>query len=291
MSFPALQYDTLSEFRAHGTKFLAFNPQGDAGREAHWKSFERVRMGFYGQMTNVMFKALNEQLEFVLDNVRQSRTPSQTMNAVRSATGRMRPIYERRVRELTRTVIPRFAELTLESFPKGARRPVEQKQDDEVDYWLDVADRYVTNNAGTLITAPNETTRQELMGAARVASQRGLQEGWGMDRIAEEIQEESEVAVSRRRATVIARTEVIRASNHASLAAARSTNMRLRKEWIATQDNRVRDTHDEANGQIVPMEDNFNVGGYSAPYPAAPTLPPKESVQCRCTVAYLSSDD
>lgn len=288
MTLPALHHKSFASFRAHGTKFAPFNPSTDGQREAHWKAFERVRFGFYGRMTTTVQAGLRDQLSFVLDNVRASRVPSQTVNAVRAATNRMRPIYERRIRSLYRAVVPTFAELTLEGFPKSARAPVATKQGDEdVDYWLDVADRYVTNHGGTLITAPNETTRATLIEAARVASQRGLESGWGMDRIAREIRDEADVVISQRRATVIARTEVIRASNYASLAGARSTDIALNKEWISTLDDRVRETHADADQQVVPLESSFTVGGFPAMYPADPALPARESVQCRCTLAYI----
>lgn len=287
MCYPALKFESFAEFSEGEHKFHAFNPQGEEEREAHWKSFESVRNGFYGSSANRIQRGLREQRDFILDNVRQSRRPEAVPNAVQAATGRMAPIYKEAVMAVAKQVIPTFADLTLDSFPKSARLPVEEKQDGDNDIWFDEAQRYVRNNTGTLITAPNETTKRFFMEAATAATRQGLEEGWGIPRIAEKIEEETGKAIGKRRSTVIARTEVIRASNYAATAAADATNLALNKEWIATMDDRVRDTHFDAHGQIVPQKERFTVGGYKARYPADPALPASESVQCRCTVAFL----
>lgn len=56
------------------------------------------------------------------------------------------------------------------------------------------------------------------------------------------------------------------------------------KEWVSSEDVRVRPTHVRANGQKVKADEHFDVGGYPALYPMDPELPAKESVNCRCLV-------
>lgn len=56
----------------------------------------------------------------------------------------------------------------------------------------------------------------------------------------------------------------------------------LHKEWCALLDDHARPTHAEAHGQVVGVDEDFDVGGYAASYPSDPRLPPKESVGCRC---------
>lgn len=58
------------------------------------------------------------------------------------------------------------------------------------------------------------------------------------------------------------------------------------KMWVSRRDGQVRDTHIEADGQVVAVDSTFTVGGYSMLYPHDPAAPAKETANCRCvTVA------
>lgn len=85
------------------------------------------------------------------------------------------------------------------------------------------------------------------------------------------------------RAEAIARTETIRAANAGSEAIYRA-NAVERKEWLAAIDSRTRDSHAIASGQIVGMDEAFQVGGFAMRYPGDPNAPPGETVNCRCVV-------
>lgn len=58
------------------------------------------------------------------------------------------------------------------------------------------------------------------------------------------------------------------------------------KEWHTIMDGRERDTHAIANGQIVPIDEPFIVGGYKMMFPRDVTYgaPPKEIINCRCSI-------
>lgn len=88
------------------------------------------------------------------------------------------------------------------------------------------------------------------------------------------------------RATVVARTESIGALNAARMDAfrvvAEDEGGVFEKVWISTQDSRTRETHREADGQRVPLEAPFKVGGFPLMFPGDPTGPPQETIQCRC---------
>lgn len=93
--------------------------------------------------------------------------------------------------------------------------------------------------------------------------------------------------ISRSRAETIARTEVISASNAGALAGARAIPeiAPATKIWLATGDARTRPSHREADGQVVPLDEPFDVGGYPLDYPGADG-PAEEVVNCRCTVTF-----
>jgi hypothetical protein len=82
------------------------------------------------------------------------------------------------------------------------------------------------------------------------------------------------------RTELIARTETIRASAAGSMEIFRDWNVQ-KKEWLATMgDGRTRDTHAEANGQVVGIDEKFDIGGYPADCPGDPALPPEEAINC-----------
>ena len=93
------------------------------------------------------------------------------------------------------------------------------------------------------------------------------------------------------RAEVIARTEslnALRAGQHESILQAIETGevdtANTYHEWDASGDSRTRPTHAMAEGQRVPIDQPFVVGGYRLMYPGDSSLgaAASETIQCRC---------
>lgn len=93
-------------------------------------------------------------------------------------------------------------------------------------------------------------------------------------------------------ARAMARTDLNGLSNGGSLHVAQqslaTSEEPVYKTWLATPDERTRDTHEEADGQTVPLNENFRVGLSSLPYPGFPFAPAEEVINCRCTITYTS---
>lgn len=53
-------------------------------------------------------------------------------------------------------------------------------------------------------------------------------------------------------------------------------------EWVTMEDDRVRDTHKEAAGQVVPSGQPFSVGDAKLLYPGQPVGDPANWINCRC---------
>lgn len=84
------------------------------------------------------------------------------------------------------------------------------------------------------------------------------------------------------RTEMIARTETIRASNAGTNELFSEWGVR-QQEWLATKDDRTRDDHAEADGQIVNMGAAFYVGGEWLDFPGDPNGSPENTINCRCT--------
>jgi F like protein len=152
--------------------------------------------------------------------------------------------------------------------------------------WTDVPSTQDALAEAYLATARNRLVGvgDELWEHAREELLEGMRQGEGVDELAARIV--GAPGMTEARASVVARTEVIGATNAGALAQVRATGMTGWKEWIATEDNRVRDTHEFADHDRVRLDQHFIVGGFPMERPHDPAGPPQETVNCRCSLGY-----
>lgn len=120
----------------------------------------------------------------------------------------------------------------------------------------------------------------------------GLLDGDSVDEIAKSIDQRSIFGAERAR--TIARTEATKAVNMATdqaYGAAANSGINIRKEWLVSYDDRVRDTHIELDGQVVNVNDQFVVPstGDRTESPAAFGIA-SEDINCRCTLIPVIGD-
>lgn len=129
------------------------------------------------------------------------------------------------------------------------------------------------------------TLGDEMFDEVAAQIQEGARLGEDVDAIALRVQRVVGNALWRARR--IARTEMTRAANNASLAEMLFSGLEGSKRWVSNEDNRVRPTHREADGQEVPIRETFDVGGFPLLYPGDPTGPPGETINCRCDLEHV----
>lgn len=158
-----------------------------------------------------------------------------------------------------------------------------------VDKWTIYMRSYVKQRLGDRITSIAENTALQAKLIIREAAEQALTDGLGsmeLARIIRDALNTEMIPMNTWRALRIARTEVVGASNRGSFVGARELNVPMNKIWIATMDNRTRDTHAAVNGQSVDMSAPFNVGGVPMECPGDPDGLPEDIINCRCTLAY-----
>lgn len=117
---------------------------------------------------------------------------------------------------------------------------------------------------------------------------KGREEEWTDAQTAKEIRTRVS-GIGGSRAKTIARTESHSSSMAGSFEAAQNLGVdNLRKEWLTVEDDRVRDDHAELQGEIVDMNDSFDVGGDELDYPGDPSGSPEETINCRCVLTYTT---
>jgi HK97 family phage portal protein len=86
------------------------------------------------------------------------------------------------------------------------------------------------------------------------------------------------------RAERIARTETTAALNMGYEESLKATGVR-RKMWVTAHDERVRESHQQMEGEIVDLDDYFVLpSGARLRFPCDPEGQPEEVINCRCTI-------
>lgn len=139
-------------------------------------------------------------------------------------------------------------------------------------------DEWLRENAGKRITGITESSRKKI--AAQIAA--GTSAGETLAQIARRIDRFYLEDVIPNRSMVIARTEVGSATNWSQHQIAVDTGVHMEKEWLALNDDRTRDDHSEADGQVVDLDEPFEVGADLLMYPGDPAGGPEQVINCRC---------
>ena len=120
----------------------------------------------------------------------------------------------------------------------------------------------------------NETTAQQVVGAIRKANELGE----SIPQIADRIEHIRDVSRARAEATAI--TEMVGATGEGHLQAFEQAEIE-KKQWWTALDERVRDSHAAAHGQIRRLSEDFDVGGQKLRAPGQGGSA-EEVIGCRC---------
>lgn len=82
-------------------------------------------------------------------------------------------------------------------------------------------------------------------------------------------------------------TSKFNAAQEAAIEQATRLFPQAKKRWDSQRDERVRETHQHAHGQIRSLRSSFRVGAALMPYPGWPFGPPEEVFGCRCFVTLV----
>lgn len=112
----------------------------------------------------------------------------------------------------------------------------------------------------------------------------GILQGESIGKLADRLQTNIP-NMNRTSAIRTARTAITNAENAGrqdSFEQASKLGIKVYKRWVATKDNRTRHDHGKADGQIVPYDQPFTVGGEELMFPAIKTGSPWNIYNCRC---------
>lgn len=156
--------------------------------------------------------------------------------------------------------------------------------------WMET---YLQDVENKMVQTPDSVFRQ-----IASALDKGTAKGEGTELLSDRVQDVLDFNGTLdwpRRSELVARTETTGAFNAATLEAARvqekTLGVTLEKAWVCTIDGRTRDDHFAADGQRVPLDGTFLVGGHEMRYPGDKNAPVEQVANCRCTIVELEPDD
>ena len=233
-----------------------------------WKQFDQQRWQFLRYARREFRRALSKQIAPVIQAL-QDKGTHDTEGAL-DLLVRKKPMEDAFVR-VYRRVGSHFGRVTFRQYAKS-----------ETDTWTQNVINAVLTESYDKIEGITNTSKDKIK---RLIG-KGVQDGLGINEIARSIR--SDVG-SMKRSTLIARTEIISASNLGSMEGARATGLPMRKIWLSTLDERTRDGHLSANGKKTEtLEGLFVVDGDSFEYPGDSSHGARldNFINCRCAIGY-----
>lgn len=184
---------------------------------------------------------------------------------------------------------PEFARMSYDTFKAVYVPGMILKREDPVMYsnWIETFRMYALEAAAIKVTSITETTREYI---ARIIARAG-EEGLSIQNTVKLLRSRWK-QLSRYRATVITRSEILSISNYAQYTGATTVSgqvgLDLNKTWLSAHDRRTRNSHRAASGQTVDINDPFIINGYQAMFPGDSSLgmPASEIILCRCSHYY-----
>jgi uncharacterized protein with gpF-like domain len=156
-----------------------------------------------------------------------------------------------------------------------------------IDVWYADLKERVSSNSGKRIDSILATTLTFLTNLIT----QGSTNGDSLETIANSISTGYGLHIFTYRVDLIAKQEILTASNVGARIGAMATNQPdLEHEWMSSHDELVRPTHREADGQRQPIDKPFDVNGSQLLFPTDDSRGAalQEIIHCRCCSLYLT---
>lgn len=248
-----------------------------------WKAYERSRSQWYALMQNQAKSLFLDEGERVAAAFGAAGSPRAGLKAALKA---LEPepwnaLLMRNYAAIAEQYGKQFNE-GIKSFNRYHKKAVDEELYN-FDPWDYTIQTYLQTMAARKVTQILDTTKKEM----RALIEQSRDEGGTMDDIAAQIQTKF-TQYSEYRAYRIARTEVVQASNFgsyfAALEAADTIGQEMEKEWVDSDDHRVRRSHRAMDGERVPVDSKYSNG---MDYPAdSMNGTASEVIHCRCAQVY-----
>ena len=245
----------------------------DARKEAYTQ--DRIRRGFERGITQRLINYFSKIGNGAAKALEESGTTGFDVYLAQS-----RP-------ELEKVLKPHWYEV-IKTFASRVDNYLFVKRADNA-FFTELLDKFVFRVGANHISDIDVTTRKQLQRVLLA----GQKDGLPLTEISKNIRERFSPKFSRSRSATIARTETHSAAsfaNHQQGIEYQKLQPNLNKQWVAVNDDRTREAHRIANGQVVPMDEAFIVDGRNMQYTGDPNGGAANVINCRCAVIYVDDE-
>lgn len=273
------------------TSRKAFNLKTEAEKVAHWKAIDRKRNRWIVGITRMIRSVFRDELKQIRESVKNSLTPNTMIESVLDDVRRNKDAWATALKNIYLPVGKSIAEDVVDGLKHKCPKQF-KALDPETEFFVDpfILD-YLEKASALKVVGITDTTRNRL----QAALSEGVAEGESIEKLAKRIDKLYLESIIPNRSAVIARTEVIQASNLGSMAAAKSTNIPgLKKTWLTTRDTRARDAHLSIDGETIDIDAAFVLStGSRLMFPADSSLGAAagDVIECRCTQFFEGEDE
>ncbi len=243
------------------------------------------------ELIEVLLKLFKAQRKVILSNLREAFTED-TGSVAADLLFNQRDWHER----FMEAIVPELAKQIVKGAMAELARFNASKQAavDIEDLLIDLPSEIAQQIREEIATIPTRPYWQEIQVTTRNQLASTLSEGIANGESLHELMlrvEDSKIGVLGDEPMTVRAARIARTETTGALNSGHDTTMRglaadgliEKKEWSATKDGFTRDTHMDANGQQVPVNQPFDVGGHPGRFPGDPNLPAAERCNCRCT--------
>ena len=229
-------------------------------KRKYWNNFIKRITPLENNFKRAMIKYFQEQELEVLRALRKNKSITKDVSDALNV-----PKSKNELEALIEVALPRITEIVKIN---GTAAFAELGIEGSFDVTNPEVIKFIKKRAGLLIKSIGDTTLEKLKKTLAA----GVDIGESIPNLADRI---SGVFTDAKgyRSTLIARTEVLNASNSGALEAYKQSGVVEKKEWLSTMDDRVRDEHAALNGEVVGIDKPFSNGEM---YPG--------ECNCRCTI-------
>lgn len=247
---------------------------------AFWKRFDTALLRHQNEFNRRIKEFLEQQKKRILQNIENLQGKTLGLKLSEEELDMIFDTLKENglLEEMTRTEFRRMIEEI------GTRAAAELGVDFAFNPLTPRIEAWMRNKILQMVQSVNMTTRRQIADILV----RGLEEGYTAHELSGRIADHLD-RIKDYRSDRIARTEVIGVNNKAVWEAYKQSGAVKKKQWIATLDERVRDTHEAAHRQVRGIDEYFLVGDSLLMFPGDVGGSPEEVINCRCTIKAIKN--
>ena len=258
----------MNAYNIRPVSYRSIDLQSEDQKNRYWNAFERMRGQWYTAAQVHVIKRFDTEAGVVARQVLNAGT--EPLAVMDQAINTQKPEWEQLLQSVYISVGETFAPHVIETLNPGGKSyrfgaPAKKLAGGEI--WRAFVMNYIRRQSATKITQITDTTREVI----KLALMEGIHERETPKQMANRVMD-AYSEMTPYRAEMITRTEIINASNAASVAGAKASGAAVQKVWLAARDKRTREDHREADGQAVGLDEPFSVGGYQLMWPGDSSL-------------------